>query len=275
MSIAVISHNLSPYIAFIKRAFLEMLAYRMRYYTGILTYTIFVSVNYFIWQAVYASRPEGALIKGFSLPEMITYIAVGWIARSFYYSTLDESINDIVSKGSITNYLTRPVDFQLLLFAEAIGESLFRLIFFSLPIGLVIAFIFPILPPTSFNNFLLFILSTFLGFFVFAALNFMVGLVSFSLMSIRGILRAKYFIVQLLSGLLIPMSFFPDWFREVTSWLPFSSIAYLPLRFYLGKVDSNEVFTLILQQCVWIILLVLMGRFFWKRAVSKLVIQGG
>ena len=275
MSSDQLKEVITPYFAFIRKAFLEMLAYRMRYYTGIFTYTIFVTVNYSIWKAVYASHTSGASIKGFTLEEMTTYIAVGWIARSFYYSNLDESINDIVSKGSIANYLTRPVDFQAMLFAESIGESLFRLIFFSLPIGIIIYLLFPVMLPNSFFDGCMFILATFLGFFVFAALNFIVGLFSFALLSIRGVLRAKYFIVQLLSGLLIPLTFFPDWFRSIVSFLPFSAIAYMPLKLYLGKVSSHEVFLLISTQIAWIIGLVFIGRVLWKSMIKKLVIQGG
>ena len=44
------------YEAFIRNSFLKMLAYRLRYYTGIITYLLFVSVYYFIWSAVYASE---------------------------------------------------------------------------------------------------------------------------------------------------------------------------------------------------------------------------
>ena len=70
------------YLAFITNAFLNMLAYRLRYYTGIVTYLHFVSVHYFIWQAVFAEQPSGARLNGFTFEEMVTYISIGWIARS-------------------------------------------------------------------------------------------------------------------------------------------------------------------------------------------------
>ena len=55
-----------------------------------MTYLINVTVYYFIWRAVFA--PPGALIAGFSLPQMLTYVSVGWIMRSFYWNTIDQEM---------------------------------------------------------------------------------------------------------------------------------------------------------------------------------------
>ena len=252
-----------------------MLAYRARYVTGILTYTLFVSVNYFIWQAVFASSSAGGLIHGMTLSEMITYITVGWIARSFYYSNIDDDINDLVSSGQVSTFLIRPVDFQAMLFAGAFGEALFRFLFFAVPVGITIVLLFPVSPPPTVTAFLLFCASTILGLLIFAAINFSIGLTAFSLKSIRGLLRAKYFVVQLFSGLLLPLQFFPGWFGLVVKFLPFQAIAYLPLQLYLGKVVGRDAAFIFAEQFAWLILCVLIGRFFWSRSASRLTIQGG
>ena len=46
--------SLAPYAEFTRVGFVNILAFRLRYYTGILTYLINVTVYYFIWKAVYA-----------------------------------------------------------------------------------------------------------------------------------------------------------------------------------------------------------------------------
>ena len=51
-----------------------MLAYRARYYVGVLTYLFNVAVYYFIWRAVFRNTPT---VVGLTLPQMITYVAVG------------------------------------------------------------------------------------------------------------------------------------------------------------------------------------------------------
>ena len=177
--------NTGPYIAFIRNSFLTMLAYRMRYYTGLFTYLIFVSVHYFIWQAVFASNSNGGMVNGYTLPQMVTFVAIGWIARSFYFSTIDDDINDFVRTGQISTFLMRPVDFQLMMCAQAFGEAIFRLAFFSLPIGLLVLMFFPVDYPASTPALVFFLISTMLGFFILAFVNFLVGLAAFYLKSIQ------------------------------------------------------------------------------------------
>ena len=67
-------------LPFARIGFLNMLAYRARYYVGILTYLFNVAVYYFIWRAVFS---RSAALAGLSMSEMITYVAVGWTIRSF------------------------------------------------------------------------------------------------------------------------------------------------------------------------------------------------
>ena len=70
-----------------------------------------------------------------------------------------------------------------------------------------------------------------------AAINFMIGTCAIPLKSILALIRAKYWLIELLSGLLIPMTFFPHRVQRVLAWLPFEHIAYTPLQIYLGKLD--------------------------------------
>ena len=52
------------------------------------------------------------------------------------------------------------------------------------------------------------------SFFLMAAINFMIGTCAIPLKSILALIRAKYWLIELLSGLLIPMTFFPDGVAE-------------------------------------------------------------
>lgn len=270
-----LTSNLRICVGFIRHGFLNMLAYRLRYVTGILTYLLLVSVQYFIWQGVFANSEAGSTIKGYSLSEMVTYVAIGWIARSFYHSNIDYEVADLVRTGQISIYLIRPVNFQLMLIFNSMGESLFRILCFSWPIALTIIFIFPVQLPASAAAFLMFCFSTLVGFVVLAQFNFLIGMLAFPLKSIQGIMRAKYFIIQLLSGLLLPLAFFPGWFRAIIDVLPFKLISYIPLQFYLGKVEAAEVPGVLLTQAFWLVVLWLGGRYFWMRAFSRLTLQGG
>jgi len=266
---------LSIYGAFIRNAFLNMLAYRLRYFTGILTYLLFVSVHYFIWSAVYSGHGEGTLIKGFTLPEMLSYVALGWVSRSLYHSNIDNEVNELVRSGQISVFLLRPVPFHAIMLVTALGESLFRLLFFTLPISVVIFLVFPVLAPSSVYAGLSFLIAICFSFFVLAEINFIVGLLAFFIKSIDGIMRAKYYLIQLFSGLLLPLTFFPQWFSGFLDWLPFKLIAYVPLQIYLGKIESEDIAAVFLEASIWSLLLLLLSQLLWVKAMKKLTLQGG
>ena len=155
---------------------------------------------------------------------MITYVAVGWTIRSFYFNEIDRDIAAQVQEGRLAMNLIRPVDFQTVMIADSAGQSAFRACSFTLPIGIVIGLVFPVRPPASLPaGGALPRSRPALSFFLVAAINFLVGLIAIRTKSILGILRAKYLILELLSGLLIPTTLFPEPFRSRPLRLPLSS----------------------------------------------------
>jgi ABC-2 type transport system permease protein len=259
-------------LPFARIGFLNMLAYRARYYVGVLTYLFNVAVYYFIWRAVFLHSPA---VVGLSLPEMITYVAVGWTIRSFYFNEIDRDIAAQVQEGRLAMNLIRPVDFQTVMIADAAGQSAFRAILFTVPIGIVIGLVFPVRPPASVPAALLFLVSAGLSFFLVAAINFLVGLIAIRTKSILGILRAKYLILELLSGLLIPTTLFPEPFRTALFASPFPHINYTPAALYLGKVTGMAAARMLGLQAAWTLALLAAGQFAWRRSRAKITIQGG
>ncbi len=267
--------SVAPYFASMRLAFLKLLAYRFRYFTGIITYLLFVSVHYFIWKAVYQDGDSTLVINGFTFSEMVTYITIGWIARSLYFSDIDEEIAQLVRTGQVSIYLLRPVHFHGIMLSEAFGGLLFRLSLFTLPISFVLLLLYPVALPYSFTHGVFFIIATAISFFVFAEINFLLGLVCFASKSIEGIMRAKYFFIQLFSGLLLPIAFFPDWIRGYIELLPFKLIAATPLEIYLGKRNGYELYWTLAEMTAWGIGLFLLSEILWKYAFKRLSIQGG
>ena len=70
---------------------------------------------------------------------MITYVAIGWTIRSFYFNDIDRDIAGQVQEGRLAMNLIRPVDFQAAMIADAAGQSAFRAVLFTVPIGVVVA----------------------------------------------------------------------------------------------------------------------------------------
>ena len=265
-------HVARIYAEFVRVGFVNTLAYRLRYYTGIVTYFIYVSVYYFIWKAIYTNS---ASIEGFDFSHMLTYIAVGWIIRSFYFSNIDQEMAYAVTEGKLAMDLIKPVNTQLMYVAQALGESLFRLGMLTVPTALVLLLVYPIRRPASLPHFLGFFASVLLSFFIVAGINFAVGTFAIRLKSILGLLRAKYFLLELFSGLLIPISFFPHVLQDIFSVLPFQYISYIPVLIYLGKISGAGILRALAIQVFWVFALVALGDALWRWSSRKITIQGG
>jgi ABC-2 type transport system permease protein len=269
---SALADALGPYLGFSRVGFVNILAFRLRYFTGIITYALNVTVYYFIWSAVFRG---GQSIAGYNLAQMITYISVGWIIRSFYTNTIDQEMAYEMIEGSIAMNLIKPVSVQWMWISRAIGESAFRLVLLTLPTAILISFIFHVQAPASRADFLLFLLAVLGSFFLMGAINFMIGTCAVPLKSILALIRAKFWLIELLSGLLIPMSYFPDKVRMVLAWLPFEHIAYTPLQIYLGKLDRAGALRALGTQWAWVFALLLLGNMWWGFASRRITVHGG
>ncbi|MFO7653259.1 MAG: ABC-2 family transporter protein [Candidatus Krumholzibacteriia bacterium] len=270
------------YFNFIRLAFLKYLAYRLRYYTGVLSYTIFVAGNYYLYTALYTSRSDlaetagrVAEIGGLTLGEMITYVGLAWIGRSFYFNNIDRTLSYQVQQGEIAVHLIKPFHLQTVMMFEAVGEAGFRLMMFTVPIVAVIVPLFDIQGPAQPALLGWTVLSFALAFVINSQINFLVGCLAFYLKNINGVIRAKMISMDFLTGVMIPFTFFPEWVQSVLARLPFQYIGYVPVTIYLGKRTGPDLVEALLLQAAWGLGLFLAGRWVWNRSVRHVTLQGG
>jgi len=263
---------LRTYLEFGRVGFVNALAYRLRYFTGIVTYFIYVSVYYFIWKAIYEHSTS---IEGFDFAHLLTYVGVGWIIRSFYFNNIDQELAYQVMEGRLAMDLIKPVNIQLMYVARAAGESVFRLGLLTAPTALVLFLVYPLKPPASLGHGMAFLASVVLSFLIVAAINFAVGTFALSLQSILGLLLAKFFLLELFSGLLLPISFFPEVFQRIFNLLPFEYISYVPMLIYLGKLQGGGLVRALCLQVFWVAALMALGDAMWRWSSRKVTIQGG
>jgi ABC-2 type transport system permease protein len=274
--------SLLLYSHFIRLAFLKFLAYRLRYYTGVVTYTIFVAGNYYLYKALFESRAidvaaaqSEPLIGGLTLAEMITYVAISWIGRSFTFNNILRDLKDMIHSGAIGTQLIKPYHVQSMMMFEAIGEAGFRLLMFTLPIMVVVVPIFGITAAPEPILYLWTFVSFCLALVVHSQFNFILGCLAFSMKNIQGVIRAKMVSMDFLTGVVVPFTFFPETVQRVIEWLPFQAISYIPVTIYLGKRPGGELVSALLLQLGWAVFLFILGRVIWHRSVKRVIVQGG
>lgn len=263
---------MSKYIEMIRIRFLMMLAYRTNYYSGILVYSINIGAYYFLWTAIYGGKQS---IEGLSVTQMVTYIAVAWMARAFYFNNIDREIAQEIKDGKVAVELIRPYNYLTTKGMAGLGEGIFRLLFFSLPGMVIVSLIFPLDFSGSLETWGYFGLSTLLSFIVNSEINLLAGLMTFFIFNIAGLLRAKRVIIDLFSGLLLPISFYPGWAQQIMGFLPFQAISYIPSMIFTEGLKGSAMYNALLLQLIWAAVLLLPIQVIWVVARRKLVVQGG
>jgi ABC-2 type transport system permease protein len=270
-----VTATLGLYLEFTRITFLKMLAYRLRYYTGIATYLVFVAGNVFLFRAIYAAAPDAVSLGGFNRDEIVTYLAMAWICRSLVFNNIDREMAGLVAEGHIAGQLAKPYDFQAATYFGALGEMLFRLILFTVPISFVIFPLFGVAGPATIGAAAATMLSLLLAFLVSSGLNFVVGTLALQLKSILGLGRAKLVVAEFLTGALVPLSFFPEKARVVVEWLPFPAIGYYPVTIWMGQREGEALLHTLGLQAAWAAALWCTGAALWRAGVRRLTVQGG
>jgi ABC-2 type transport system permease protein len=260
------------YLEVIRIRFLMMLAYRVNYYSGIIIYSLNIGVYYFLWMAIYGHK---GTLAGMTVVQMATYIAISWMSRAFYFNNLDREIAQEIRDGTVAVQLIRPYHYLLVKAFQGLGEGLFRFFLFSVPGMIVVSFIFPIDLPGPSLVWAKFALSLLLGFVVNVEVNLLTGVLAFFILNNQGLIWAKRVVVDLLSGLTIPIVFYPDWMQKVLAFLPFQAISYLPSTVLVKGLSGEAFVHAVLIQAVWCMLLWVPIQLIWLKARKMLIVQGG
>ncbi|WP_135557183.1 ABC transporter permease [Paenibacillus cymbidii] len=263
---------IGAYLEFIRLRFLTMLAYRVNYYSGIAIYLINIGAQYFMWKAIYAGNDA---IVGMSMTQMTTYVAVSYMARAFYFNNLDREIANDIRDGSVAIQFIRPYQYLLVKMMQGAGEGLFRLLLFSTPGMVLVWLLFPVRLPSGVGVWLLFLLMLVFSFLINSQINILTGLCAFFLENNEGLMRMKRVAVDLFSGLIVPIAFFPAWAKDVLELLPFQAITYLPGAVFSGYVSGVSMGNVLAVQAFWCALLTAPIVLMWRTARTRLFVQGG
>ncbi len=260
------------YAELIRIRFLTMLAYRVNYYSGIIIYAINIGAYYFLWGAIYGGQPK---LAGMTPEQITAYVAIAWMSRAFYFNNIDQEIAEEVREGKVAIEMIRPYNYLSVKAAQALGEGIFRFLFFSVPGMLLVSLFLPLRFPSSPAAWGVYFVSLLLAFVINTQINLLTGVLTFFLFRNEGMMRAKRVIVDLLSGLILPISFFPGWAQAVMSYLPFQAINYIPSMIFAGAIHPAQAGGMLLLQGAWIGGLMLPIAWLWRKARRNLVVQGG
>lgn len=261
-----------------RNALLTLNAYKMNTITKIVYSLLLFIIQIYIWEAVYISRDAFQTRFGaVGLNDMITYVFLSASISVFanFEGSAVHRIGQKVVTGEIASDLLRPVSLMGYLFAEYAGSFTYRFFFNLIPVAGVAFVMFRIQIPLRWDEWWLFLLSIFNVGILYFLMTYCVGLLSFWYEKVGNLNILIDSSITLLSGSVIPLWLFPDIVANIIHWTPFPYLYFFPISLALGKLGMQEIWSGLVIQFAWILLLYLLSKLIYKRGISKLTIQGG
>ena len=184
----------------------------------------------------------------------------------------------MIKNGDIAYELCRPQDLYFTWCSKILGERLSMVSLRFLPV-IIVSLLLPkpynLVISTNILTTLLFFISLVLASILMTFLTVLYHIICMFTLDEKGVVNIFMVLSDLLSGLVIPIPFFPKYLQNISNILPFRYITDFPFRLYVGNISINEGYIGLITQVIWIILLFIIGKLVSNIAFKKATIQGG
>jgi len=208
-------------------------AYRFSMILSVLTGPMFLVINLIMWRAIFSASGKET-IGGFTLEQMITYLAVTLVIQFLVWDDGEQHIANKVKDGTFITYLLRPASYLWYAFLWKIGHRSVAFVIEFLPVLLVVTLL--VGPQRLLAGHVGYLAGTLvMAFIIVYLIKAILGMLAFWLTRINGILMLYRVINPFLYGAFIPLSILPQAVQKVVIFLPFQFVSYVPARAFLGE----------------------------------------
>lgn len=265
------------YVSVFRLRFNNGLQYRAAALAGVATQFFWGFIIIMVYQAFYAMSDSAGIPM--SLPQLVTYV---WLQQSFLSFIMlwyrDNELFQLITTGNIAYELCRPSDIYSFWYAKLIAQRVASALLRCSPILAVACFLperYRLSLPPDVTTFILFAVTLILGLFVLVAISMFIYISVFYTMSPVGSLLMFNVIGEFLAGMVIPVPLMPDWLQRIVYVFPFRWTADFPFRVFSGHIGHAEALTGIAVQLIWLTCLIVLGKLAMRKALSRVVVQGG
>ncbi len=252
------------------------MTYKVNFVLGILSTVVLFFVHFNLWKIVFEGN-NASTIGGYTFPKMIMYVAMSRILYVFVNSlSIEEKVAGEIKDGNLSVFLVKPMNYLLYNISAKIGNMILQFII-SIVVFFTLFFIvigdLTVMPgwPT-----ILIVIVTALGGMVISTLiGYIFALSAFWIEQVGIMFVFKRTLLSFISGVWIPISFFPSLMRKILDFLPFNYLQYFSVNIYMGNLWGTELIKGVFTQIIWIVLLYLISIVMWVRGIKKYTSVGG
>lgn len=263
------------YAAIAVRGFRRWSTYRVATIAGVFTNTVFGVIIAYSFVALWAQRPH---LGGYDESQALTFV---WVAQALimpvglFSGGIVDELTERVRSGAVAIDLHRPVPLLWWRLAEDLGRAAYHFLSRGLAPVLIGSLLFELTWPHAVLTYAAFLAAVALAVGVGFGLRYLLGLLAFWVIDIRGFVVMLTITQVFFSGMVLPIVVFPGWLQTVAEALPFRCLVQIPADILLGDGTAGAVVPLLAVQLAWVGALLLAGHVLTAAAVRKVVVQGG
>ncbi|AOP34609.1 hypothetical protein A0128_12580 [Leptospira tipperaryensis] len=258
------------YLKVISKAFQRSSTYRLEYFTGVLNAVLYLAILTSVWQSVSGNDLEG----GRTRESLILYAVISTLIK-VSFGRQDGLVSSKIKNGTIVFDLLKPIRFPLIVFADTIGVSIYHLLSRSLPLLILAYTVLDLRFFPQITSLLSFVCVYTLAFFIFFLIGFMISSLSFYFTEVFSFFLLYFALITLFSGAVIPLDLFPEFLRNISSWLPFAYLYYYPTQVLTSQPIGMEFGELIARYFLMIGILTISASAIYLSGLKRLELAGG
>lgn len=262
---------MNAYTAMLSARCRTLLQYRAAAVAGFGTQLFWGIIRMMIFAGFYAAGPAAAPM---SQRDVVAYIWLGQAFFAMFPLRSDSELAELILRGNVVYELLRPVDLYGFWYARSLASRIAPTLMRSVPMLAIASAAGWLFWPGP-GSLAACIVSLAAAVLMSAALSMLMTVTLAWTVSARGINSIVMSVAYFLSGMVIPLPFFPDRIQPLLRALPFRGLIDTPFRLFTGHIPASELPAVLAHQVLWTAALVLLGRWLLGRARRRLVIQGG
>nr|BFE64733.1 ABC-2 family transporter protein [Dactylosporangium thailandense] len=258
------------YYALGRAVALSAVTYRTNFLLGLGAVLFQLVALLAVWRVLLAQSP----VQGFTWPQMQGYLLVAFASGTLVSMMSDFRMAFRIQMGLVALDLVKPLDYQRARFAEILGGAWIEVLVVAVVGGATLTLTGGVATPSP-AMLGLFLCSMLLVIPLKFLIVYVSALACFWTQSYVGVQMARFVIINLLSGALIPLAFLPGWLATFAQWSPFAGLTSTPALIFIGRVDPGRGLVLVAVQLAWVVVLWFGARLIWRAAIRQLTVNGG
>jgi len=245
-------------------------AYMLEYRAEIVFWVLGGLVPFFFMAAWSEAARQGH--TAYTPGEYERYFFAVFIARQLAIVWANWTFSDWVRTGKLSFHLLQPLDPAWRILADHAAERGVRLPMLAL-IGFVFALLFPgALVWPGWAPLLLGLAASTLAFLLSFLVAYSVGLLSFWFEDATEIFELWYVLMLFFSGMLAPLSLYPEAVQRAVYYTPFPHLVYLPASYWSGLEPADPRGFAVLG--FWTLVFFAVARLLWRAGRRRFSAMG-